>query len=172
MPEQAIFDDLATFFDDIPDAVRIEISLLLFVLTDDHAVETDDCFDYERTARGLFNGQDRFGRLGELIKAVGIFDAYFAADPRQRSTPAVASSGQRHRNGAAHQPDALRNRYAGRIAAIEQARQDWQILRQTTLTSAAISGALMPQIVSGSKSARVSSFRSEHQVRVNQRIGP
>jgi len=144
MPDQNIFDDLTAFFDSVPDVVRAEISLLLVALTDEHTVETEDWSKYEQVARGLFNARGRFGHYGDLINAVAVFDAYFAADPRERLGLLCADDGNK-------QLTLLRDRYADRLTAIEQARDKWETLRQTRLSSLAISAALMPQFDSGSK---------------------
>lgn len=137
MPEPDIFDALSGFFDDMPDAVRTEISLLLTVLAEDRPVEIEGWADCESAARGLFNGQSRAGRIGDLIKAVGIFDVYFAADPRERlGLPRTAGRGNR---SAIPQ-----GRYAALLVAIEQAARNWETLRQTTLSAAAIHAALTP----------------------------
>jgi hypothetical protein len=131
MPQRDVFDHLTGFFDDLPDAVRAEVSLLLVVLDDDQPLEADGWIDCEQVARGLFGAHSRFGRFGDLIKAVGVFDVYFAADPYHR----LAGSGQTQMR---------RSQYAGKLAAIEKARGDWHALRQTSLAPAAISAALMP----------------------------
>jgi hypothetical protein len=151
MPDQNIFDDLTAFFDSVPDVVRAEISLLLVALADEHTVETEDWSKYEQVARGLFNARGRFGRYGDLINAVAVFDAYFAADPRDRLGPTIERLGLLCADDGNKQLTLLRDRYADRLTAIEQARDKWETLRQTRLSSLAISAALMPQFDSGSK---------------------
>ena len=162
MPQRDVFDHLTAFFDGLPDAVRAEISLLLVVLGDDQAVDAEGWIDCEPAARGLFNAQSRFGRLGDLIKAAGIFDVYFATDPCDRLAPAG--------NGG-RQSQALRSRYAGKLAAIEKARADWNVLRQTSLAPAAISAALLPSFAPASRhTVRTNARRSERQTD-NQQAG-
>jgi hypothetical protein len=155
-PDQNIFDDLTTFFDDAPDAVRAEISLLLVALTDEHCVETEDWSNCEQVARGLFNARGRYGCFGNLINAVAVFDVYFAADPHDRLGPTIERLGLLCADDGDKQLESLRNRYADRLTAIEQARDKWEPLRHTGLSSLAVSAALMPQFDSGSKpNARV-----------------
>jgi hypothetical protein len=157
MPQRDVFEELTVFFDDMPDAVRTEVSLLLVVLDEDQPVGAEGWVDCEQVARGLFNAQSRFGRFGDLIKAVGIFDVYFATDPYQRLAP------------AGNQSEVCRNRHAAKLAAIEKARRDWHALRQTSLTPAAISAALMPSFAPTPRHAlRTNSRRSERQTDTQQ----
>jgi hypothetical protein len=163
MSQRDVFDHLTTFFDGLPDVVRAEISLLLVVLADDQPVDADGWIDCEQVARGLFNAQSRFGRFGDLIKAVGIFDVYFAADPYDRLAP--AGSGDR-------QSEARRRQYAAKLAAIEKSCRDWHALRQTSLTSAAISAALMPSYAPASRhTLRANSRRAGRQDNGDRQLG-
>jgi hypothetical protein len=146
MSDQNLFEVLSSFFDDVPDAVRAEISLVLTALADGQMIDVEDWSDWERDARAQFNAQGLYGRLGDLIKAIGILDVYFAADPRERLVPMI--------DGARH--EARRNRFADRLAAIERARSDWQNLRQTSLTNTAISREMIPQFATRSKPPRYS----------------
>lgn len=150
MPEQSVFDDLVAFFDGIPDEVRAEISLLLTVLADDRTIEPEGFSECEQIARGLFISSGRFGRLGDLIKTAGIIDVYFATAPRERFD---------------RKP--LRALYAGRLAAIAEARRRWTTLRETQLSPAAISATLTrttpnPRRGSRSGGARSKSASSDH----------
>src|SRR5262245_59527023 len=114
MLEQSIFDDLEDFFDSIPDVVRAELSLLLVALADDPLVDTKDPHDYDRSARELFDARGRLGRFGNLIYALGAFDVYFAADPRERfgsATPRLENTTTQGDNTGP-----LRGRYADRLA--------------------------------------------------------
>ena len=142
MSDDALFGELATFFDDLPDAVRAEISFLMVALAGNQFLETEAGQDYERLARGLFNAQNRFGRFGSLINAVAVLDVYFAADFRKRFGSLIQSV-DRTRAGQADTQNAARTRCADRLAAIERARGEWAALRQACLTSGAISAALM-----------------------------
>jgi hypothetical protein len=145
MSDQKLFDALSAFFDDVPDAVRSEISLLLVTLASDGAIEPGGETDYERAARDLFDGETEFGRLGNLIGAAAIIDVYFAADANGRFAPVLRQfPDQRGRPLAS-----VRDRYSERLDAIETARRDWMNLRRTVLAPAAISAALMPGLVSG-----------------------
>lgn len=135
MSEPDPFAVLSAYFDDIPDAVRSEISLLLTALADDRGIDSEGWTDCEWISRGLFGAQTRYGRFGDLIKAVGAIDVYFAADTAQRFGSAI---GNRKGRGSAR----LRNHYAGRLAAIERARTGWQALRQSSLSAASINAAM------------------------------
>jgi hypothetical protein len=169
MPQRDVFEELTAFFDDMPDAVRAEVSLLLVVLDEDQPVGPEGWIDCEQVARGLFNAQSRFGRFGELITAVGIFDVYFAADPYERLAPAAVHSGSRYSGSNGNQSAPCRNRHAAKLVAIEKARRDWHALRQTSLTPAAISAALMPSFAPTPRDAlRASSRRSERQTDTQQ----
>jgi len=127
---------LATFFDDIPDIVRAELSALMVTLAEDDQLETT-MNDYERAARALFNAETRVGRIGNLISAVAIFDVYFAIDHDARfgQQPGLKSN---------HTPGEALDRFATRRDAIGLARQMWQARRDTTLSAAAIAAALVP----------------------------
>jgi hypothetical protein len=177
MSQRDVFDHLTTFFDGLPDVVRAEISLLLVVLADDQPVDADGWIDCEQVARGLFNAQSRFGRFGDLIKAVGIFDVYFAADPYDRLAPAAvhsgsARSGARHAASGGNQFEARRRQYAAKLAAIEKACRDWHALRQTSLASAAISAALMPSFAPASRhTLRANSRRAGRQDNGDRQVG-
>jgi hypothetical protein len=89
MSDQELFDALSTFFDDVPDAVRSEISFLLVTLASDGAIEPGYETDYERAARDLFDGETQLGRLGNLVGAAAIIDVYFARDPQGRFAPVL-----------------------------------------------------------------------------------
>jgi hypothetical protein len=177
MSQRDVFDHLTTFFDGLPDVVRAEISLLLVVLADDQPVDADGWIDCEQVARGLFNAQSRFGRFGDLIKAVGIFDVYFAADPYDRLAPAAvhsgsARSGARHAASGGSQFEARRRQYATKLAAIEKACRDWHALRQTSLTPAAISAALMPSFAPASRpNIRTNARRAGRQDNGDRQLG-
>jgi hypothetical protein len=142
MSDNALFGELATFFDDLPDVVRAEISFLMVALAGDQFLETETGQDYERVARGLFNAQSRFGRFGSLINAIAVFDVYFAADSRKRFRSLIQSVDPRPA-GQTDTQSAARARCAERLAAIERARGEWAALRQACLTARAISAALM-----------------------------
>ena len=129
-----ILDDLATFFDDIPDIVRAELATLMVTLAEDDQLE-NTTNDYERAARALFSAETRVGRIGNLISAVAIFDVYFAIDHDAR----FAAQQPRSNNTPGH---ALA-RFAIRRDAIGVAHQMWQTRRDTTLSTAAIAAALV-----------------------------
>ena len=133
----SILDDLATFFDDIPDIVRAELSALMVTLAADAQLE-HGASEYESAARALFNAETRVGRIGDLINAVAVFDVYFAMDHEARFAPRQSGS---TKNGRA--PGDTLARFAVRRDAIGLAQQMWQTLRDTTLSTAAIAAALV-----------------------------
>lgn len=137
---EAMLDEFATFFDDMPDVVRTDLSRLLVTLADEEDAAFEDQSDYEWAARALFNAQTPAGRLGNLINAVGLFDVYFAVDASKRF--------ELRQNGSRPHPSeprgaAASGRYAGHLKAIDIARQQWAMLRRGPLSSAAIGEALL-----------------------------
>ena len=133
----SILDDLATFFDDIPDIVRAELSALMVTLAEDASLknEVSDC---ERAARTLFNAETRVGRIGNLINAVAVFDVYFAMDHDARFAPQQSRSTKKDRA-----PSDTLDRFAVRRGAIGLAQQMWRTRRDTTLSTASIAAALV-----------------------------
>ena len=133
----SILDDLVTFFDDIPDTVRAELSALMVTLAEDDQLEspTSDC---ERAARALFKSETHVGRIGDLISAVAIFDVYFAIDHDARFAARQPGSTK-----SDHAPRDALARFAVRRNAIGLAHQMWQTRRDTTLSTAAIAAALI-----------------------------
>jgi hypothetical protein len=89
--------------------------------------------------------QTQIGRIGNLVQAAAIFDVYFSADLDQR----FGAAGRRAEiAGEDGRLDAVLNRRADRLKAIAAARDQWQTLRRSTLSPAAISAALVPPNVS------------------------
>jgi hypothetical protein len=133
----SILDDLATFFDDIPDIVRAELSSLMVTLAEDAQLEhgVNDC---ESAARALFNAETPVGRIGNLINAVAVFDVYFAMDHDERFAARQPGSTK-----GDHTPGGTLARFAIRRDAIGLAQQMWQTRRETTLSTAAIAAALV-----------------------------
>jgi len=134
----SILDDLATFFDDIPDIVRVELSALMVILAADAQLE-HGASDYESAARAHFNAETRVGRIGDLINAVAVFDVYFAMDHDARFAPRQPGSTKSNRA-----PGDTLARFAVRRDAIGLAQQMWQSRRNTTLSTASIAAALVP----------------------------
>ena len=130
----SILDDLVTFFDEIPDIVRAELSALMVTLAADAQLEhgAGDC---ESAARALFDAETRVGRIGNLINAVAVFDVYFAIDHDARFASRLPGSTKNSRAPLAQ--------FAIRRDAIDQAQQMWQSRRDTTLSTAAIAAALV-----------------------------
>ena len=148
MSDHDLFDALAGFFDDIPDAVRAEIAFVLVTLASDGAIEPGAEIDYERAARQLFSSETRFGRLANLIHAAAVIDVYFAGDPQGRFAAMLTAVDRLRADQRSKVPQALRDRYAAQVQAIENARRAWTDLRQTVLAPAAISAAMMPAVAS------------------------
>jgi len=144
MSAQDLFDALSTFFNDVPEAVRIEMSILLVTLAGDGAIGPDDQIDYEQAARVLFDGETQFARIGNLIGAAAMIDVYFAEDPRSRFASVLKQCEQRHAGAGRNSLNLVRERYADRLAAIERSRRAWATLRRTVLAPASISAALTP----------------------------
>jgi hypothetical protein len=142
---ESLLDAFVVFFDGIPDAVREELSFFLVALTDEERIYQDEPPDYERAARALFSAQTRIGRIGNLIQAAAIFDVYFSADLDQRF---AASARHPEIAGGSSRLVAAFGRRADRINAIAAARDEWHMLRRTTLSPAAISAALIAPDVS------------------------
>ena len=80
-------------------------------------------------------GQDRIGRLGNLIQAASIFDVYFAMDASER----FGANGKTKTPRGGH--TAL-YRYANQAGAIAAAKERWHKLRATKFTPTAIAAAL------------------------------
>jgi hypothetical protein len=144
MSDHDLLDAFTTFFDDLPDAVRTEISFVLVTLAHDGAVETESVIDYEQAARGLFGGETQFGRLGNLISAAAVIDVYFAGDPRGRFAPVLSELEQLQADQRGNPLRLVRDRYVERLEAVEGARRHWLELRRTVLAPAAIGAALIP----------------------------
>ena len=138
---ERLLDEFASFFDGLSDAVRSELSFFLVALTDEGRADGDWGLNYESAARALFDAQTRVGRIGNLIGAAAIFDVYFSADVAKR----FEATGRRPPGANGHTTCAMiSTRYADRLKAIEAAHEEWQALRRTTLSPAAIGAALIP----------------------------
>jgi|SRR5262245_47596796 len=124
MPSESLMGELEYFYDELPVAVRRDLSFMLVSLSDENIVAHEHEQDYEAIVRGLFAARTPIGRLSDLITVVAIFDVYFAIDARRRFERADATD---------------------RIDAIEAAGRDWARLRSGTLAPSAIAAALMPQ---------------------------
>jgi hypothetical protein len=148
MSDHDLFDALAGFFDDIPEAVRTEIAFVLVTLASDGAIEPGSQIDYEQAARDLFNGETRFGRLGNLISAAAVIDVYFAGEPQGRFAAMLTAFERRRADRRSKVPQWLGDRYAAQVQAIENARDAWAELRRSVLAPAAISAALTPGMIS------------------------
>jgi hypothetical protein len=148
MSDQKLLDALSTFFDDVPDAVRSEISFLLVTLASDGAIEPGDETDYEQAARDLFDGETELGRLGNLISAAAVIDVYFAGDPQGRFAPMLQQFERLQGDQQRASLELFRNRYSERLAEIDTARRDWANLRRTVLAPTAISATLIPGFAS------------------------
>lgn len=133
------FEEFEAFFDGVADSVRDELSFFLLALDDDSPVGTDEGLDCEKTARAIFRAETHAGRIGELIRAAATFDVYFAADLSERFAADKPVSQVAPRN----EDFAFSDRYADRLRLIEVAREEWQALRRTTLSPAAIAAALV-----------------------------
>ena len=127
-----IFDEFATFFDELPDTVRRDLSFMMIMLSEDAPAEYDPTLDIESAARGLFRSSSRLGRVADLLKATAICDVYFALD-----------NGHCLGTKAAAKAATLRRRYAARREAIDGARRRWQSLRLEALGPGAIGAALI-----------------------------
>jgi hypothetical protein len=150
MPESRVFGQLAAFFDNLPNLVRAEVSLVMVALAGDAFIDLDDHFDYEAAARGLFNAQTRLQRLGNLISTIAVLDVYFAGDPRKRLGALLERYEQMCKERDDTSLKAARDQCAERLASIEQARTEWAQLRGTELTPAALNAALMLEYGGGS----------------------
>lgn len=134
-------DDLARFFEALPQSVRDDLCFMLVTLSDENLLADDLHHDRESAARRLFDARTPIGRLGNLINVVSIFDVYFALDMRSRFGP----SGLRYPGGRpARHATAMLKAYAARLEAAEAAAHEWRELRRTTFNPAAIAAALVP----------------------------
>jgi hypothetical protein len=139
-----LLDLFVQFFNGLPDVVRGEASLVMAALSEEKFIYLNEEFDYEYAARGLFNAQTRFRRLGNLINVVAVFDVYFAGDPKLRLGSLLARYNQLCSARPGSPLEAARDRCAEHLAAIERARVAWARLRNAELTTAALSAALVP----------------------------
>jgi len=139
-----LLDRLIEFFNCLPQVVRGEASLVIASLSGVEFVDLNDDFDFEYVARGLFEASTRLGRLGSLIKVIAMLDVYFASDRRVRLGPLLARYNRLCLSQKNLRLEAARDRCAAHIAAIERAQRDWTELRRISLTTSALSTALMP----------------------------
>src|SRR5262245_17931155 len=130
MTGNSVFYDLEQFFDSVPDVVRAELSLLLLALADDEFADTEEFAEPDLRVRRLFRDQGGVSRFGTLIYALGAFDVYFAADPNDRLGQIVERL--QTSSGGMGRSHPLRRRYADHLAAIDKARGDWHLLRNST----------------------------------------
>jgi hypothetical protein len=138
---ERLLKEFEQFFDDLPAAVRGELSFMMVTLADETFVASESEFAFESAARRLFSAQTPIGRLGNLIHAVSIFDVYFAMDARKRFGSTRSTSQMSLKNA---KTSSMVNHYANQIDAINETRRRWRELRRTRLTSEAIADALTP----------------------------
>jgi hypothetical protein len=135
---ETLLEDFEIFFIELPAAVRNDLWFMMVILSDENFVFHDGTDINERAARGLFQAKTRIGRIGNLIQAIAIFDVYFAMDAAERFDP------DRSAARPARKGQIALHHYADQISAIATARQRWNELRATKLTSAAVAKALIP----------------------------
>jgi hypothetical protein len=139
-----LLDLLIAFFNDRPNVVRGEVSLVMAALWEEKFIFLNEEFDYEYAVRGLFNAPTRLRRLGNLINVIAVFDVYFSGDPELRLGSLLARYNQLCGTRKDPALEAARDRCAGQLAAIQCARDGWRRLRNAELTTAALSAALVP----------------------------
>ena len=139
---ERVLEDFERFFVELPATVRGDLSCMMVMLSDENLIVDDIESVCEAAARGLFDARTRIGRIANLINAVSIIDVYFALDVGKRS---FLGKNTRPRSSSTNPNISLNlDCYCAQVQAVRHAKQRWQTLRQTGLTSEAIANALIP----------------------------
>jgi hypothetical protein len=142
MPDARIFDQFSAFFDNLPMAVRAEVSMVMVALAGDDFIDMDEEFDYETAARGLFHAKMPLHCLGKLINAVAVLAIYFAGNRRKRLGTLIERYKHRYKQHNDASLIAARDHYTERLAATEHGQGEWMRLRAKGPTAAALNAAV------------------------------